>query len=225
ESAVFEGMRRVPPGSALVVDAADAASRLEAFWQWPQAAECDALPESEAIEQLRAELSEAVRIRLRSDVPLGAFLSGGVDSAAVLALMAKHSPRPVQTFTIGFGDPAYDELDDARATAAAFRADHHEQVVTPDCIRVAEALASSRRTRAAKAGCPRWRSARRRGSCGAGRCFPSTCSKRSSTRMCSARRPRGPNDAPLRRFARRAARSSRACSAGTSSTIFRTTSS
>jgi len=141
ETAVFEGMRRVPPGSALVVDAADAASRLEAFWQWPQAAECDALPESEAIEQLRAELSEAVRIRLRSDVPLGAFLSGGVDSAAVLALMAKHSPRPVQTFTIGFGDPAYDELDDARATAAAFRADHHEQVVTPDCIRVAETLA------------------------------------------------------------------------------------
>jgi len=141
DAAVFEGMRRVPPGAALIVDAATGTSRLETFWQWPQAAECDALPEAEAIEQLRAELSEAVRIRLRSDVPLGAFLSGGIDSAAVLALMARHSTRPVQTFTIGFGDPQYDELDEARSTAAAFHADHHEQVVTPDCIRVAETLA------------------------------------------------------------------------------------
>ena len=78
---------------------------------------------------------------MRSDVPLGAFLSGGMDSAAVLALMARHSSRPVQTFTIGFGDPAYDELDEARSTAAAFGADHHEQIVTPDGVRVAEALA------------------------------------------------------------------------------------
>ena len=99
------------------------------------------MPEQEAIERLRAELTEAVRIRLRSDVPLGAFLSGGMDSAAVLALMAQHSSRPVKTFTIGFGDPAYDELDEARATAAHFGADHHEQIVTPDCVRVAETLA------------------------------------------------------------------------------------
>ena len=101
----------------------------------------DDRPEAEAIEEIRAELTEAVRIRMRSDVPLGAFLSGGMDSAAVLALMAKHSSRPVQTFTIGFGDPAYDELDDARSTAAAFGADHHEQIVTPDAVRVADALA------------------------------------------------------------------------------------
>jgi asparagine synthase (glutamine-hydrolysing) len=78
---------------------------------------------------------------MRSDVPLGAFLSGGMDSAAVLALMARHSSRPIQTFTIGFGDPAYDELDEARKTAQAFGADHHEQVVTPDGVRVAEVLA------------------------------------------------------------------------------------
>jgi asparagine synthase (glutamine-hydrolysing) len=90
---------------------------------------------------MRAELDEAVRIRLRSDVPLGAFLSGGMDSAAVLALMARHSPRPVKTFTIGFGDAAYDELDAARATAAHFGAEHHEQIVSPDCVQVAETLA------------------------------------------------------------------------------------
>jgi asparagine synthase (glutamine-hydrolysing) len=93
------------------------------------------------IEEIRSELTDAVRIRLRSDVPLGAFLSGGMDSAAVLALMAKHSSRPVQTFTIGFGDSVYDELAEARRTAAAFGADHHEQIVTPDAVHVAEALA------------------------------------------------------------------------------------
>jgi asparagine synthase (glutamine-hydrolysing) len=139
--AAFRGMRRLRPGTALVVDAPSGASRVETFWRWPDAVERDVMPEAEAIERLRAALSEAVRIRLRSDVPLGAFLSGGMDSAAVLALMTKHSARPVQTFTIGFGDAAYDELDDARATAEHFGADHHEHIVSPDCVRVAETLA------------------------------------------------------------------------------------
>jgi asparagine synthase (glutamine-hydrolysing) len=141
ESAAFEGMRRLTPGTALVIDAATGARRVEPFWRWPEAADRDAMPEGEAIERLRAELTEAVRIRLRSDVPLGAFLSGGMDSAAVLALMTQQTRQPIKTFTIGFGDPDYDELDGARATAAFFGADHHEQIVTPDCVRVAETLA------------------------------------------------------------------------------------
>src|SRR5262245_52501880 len=141
EQAVFAGMRRLTPGTALVVDVATGAQRVETYWQWPAAADRDALPEEEAIERLRAELTEAVRIRMRSDVPLGAFLSGGMDSAAVLALMAKHSAQPVKTFTIGFGDPAYDEIEEARATAQHFETDHHEQIVAPDCVRVAETLA------------------------------------------------------------------------------------
>jgi asparagine synthase (glutamine-hydrolysing) len=141
EQAVFSGMRRLPPGSALVVDVATGARRVETFWQWPAAVDRDALPEEEAIERLRSELTEAVRIRLRSDVPLGAFLSGGMDSAAVLALMTKLSAQPVKTFTIGFGDPAYDEIEEARATARHFEADHHEQIVAPDCVRIAETLA------------------------------------------------------------------------------------
>jgi asparagine synthase (glutamine-hydrolysing) len=140
-TAAFEGMRRVLPGTSLVLDTKTGASRIETFWRWPDAADGEAMPEAVAVERLRAELTEATRIRLRSDVPLGAFLSGGMDSAAVLALMTRHSARPVQTFTIGFGDPAYDELDDARATAAHFGADHHEQIVAPDCVRVAETLA------------------------------------------------------------------------------------
>ena len=139
--AAFEGVRRVPPGTALVLDARTGVSTVESFWHWPAAVDADVMPEGEAIERLRAELTEAVRIRLRSDVPLGAFLSGGMDSAAVLALMTRQSARPVKTFTIGFGDPAYDEIEDARATAAHFGADHHEQIVAPDCVRVAETLA------------------------------------------------------------------------------------
>jgi asparagine synthase (glutamine-hydrolysing) len=141
DRAIFQGMQRLTPGTALAIDAKDGGEHLRVYWSWPQAAPDDTMSRDEAIERLREELDEAVRIRLRSDVPLGAFLSGGMDSAAVLALMARHSSRPVKTFTIGFGDAAYDELADARATAAHFGAEHHEQVVTPDCVRVAERLA------------------------------------------------------------------------------------
>src|SRR3954469_6327967 len=141
DRAIFEGVQRLTPGTTLTIDAKTGVERIEPYWTWPEAAASDSMSRDEAIERLRAEMTEAVRIRLRSDVPLGAFLSGGMDSAAVLALMAKHSSRPVKTFTVGFGDPAYDELADARSTAEFFGAEHHEQVVTPDCVRVAETLA------------------------------------------------------------------------------------
>ena len=141
EQAAFDGMRRLVPGTALIVDAGAGTARVEPFWRWPDAPDRDTMPEAEAIQRLRAELTEAVRIRMRSDVPLGAFLSGGMDSAAVLALMSRQSSRPIKTFTIGFGDPAYDEIADARSTAEHFGADHHEHIVQPDCVRVAETLA------------------------------------------------------------------------------------
>jgi asparagine synthase (glutamine-hydrolysing) len=137
----FDGVFRLTPGAMLVVDARRGTVTETPFWRWPAAAEQPLMDERVAIERLRAELDEAVRIRLRSDVPLGAFLSGGMDSAAVLALMTRHSARAIKTFTIGFGDPAYDELADARATAAHFGADHVERVVSPDCVEVAHTLA------------------------------------------------------------------------------------
>jgi asparagine synthase (glutamine-hydrolysing) len=140
-NAIFEGMHRLEPGTALIVDVRAGTLTHERYWSWPTGESIDSRPEPEVIEELRAELDEAVRIRLRSDVPLGAFLSGGMDSAAVLALMARHSSRPVKTFTIGFGDPHYDELAEARSTAEAFGAEHHEEIVTPDAVRVAETLA------------------------------------------------------------------------------------
>ena len=141
QQAAFDGMQRLAPGAALVVDVGAGTARAQPYWQWPDASDRDAMPEGEAIERLRAELTDAVRIRLRSDVPLGAFLSGGMDSAAVLALMTQQSARPIKTFTIGFGDAAYDEVAEARSTAAYFGADHHEHIVQPDCVRVAETLA------------------------------------------------------------------------------------
>jgi asparagine synthase (glutamine-hydrolysing) len=141
DAAVFRDMFRVPPGSTLVLEVGRA-PHIAPYWTWPSPLDATAAePEEAYLDRLAAELDDAVRIRLRSDVPLGAFLSGGIDSAVVLALMAKHSSRPVQTFSIGFADPEYDELDDARATAAAFGAEHHEWRVTPDAVGVAEALA------------------------------------------------------------------------------------
>jgi asparagine synthase (glutamine-hydrolysing) len=140
DAAIFTGMSRLPPGATLVLEAPHS-PRVARYWTWPRSGDTE-VPEAEYLERLGAELDEAVRIRLRSDVPLGAFVSGGLDSATVLALMAKHSARPVQTFSIGFGDPEYDELAAARATARAFGSDHHEWQVTPDCVKVAEKLAA-----------------------------------------------------------------------------------
>jgi asparagine synthase (glutamine-hydrolysing) len=134
-------MQRLEPGTALIVDRCAGTVRTEVFWRWPAPSDVDAMPEAEAVERLRAELTEAVRIRMRSDVPLGAFLSGGMDSAAVLALMASQSAQPIKTFTIGFGDASYDEVAEARSTAAHFGANHHEQIVAADGVRVAETLA------------------------------------------------------------------------------------
>ena len=139
DEAIFRGIKRVPPGTVATLERGGTL-RIEPYWTWPRDTDSGE-DEPQYLERLAAELDEAVRIRLRSDVPLGAFLSGGLDSAAVLALMARHSSRPVQTFSIGFGDPEYDELDGARATARAFGADHHEAIVTPDCVAIAERLA------------------------------------------------------------------------------------
>jgi asparagine synthase (glutamine-hydrolysing) len=140
DDAMFTGMSRLEPGTWLRASA-DGRSTSDRYWSWPSPDDRVPLSRDEAVEQLRAALTEAVRIRLRSDVPLGAFLSAGIDSATVLALMSRLSSTPVKTFTIGFGDPEYDEVDGARETASHFGAEHEESIVTPDCVHVAERLA------------------------------------------------------------------------------------
>src|SRR5262249_8033241 len=96
--------------------------------------------EDEWCEILRGELCEATRVRLMSEVPLGAFLSGGVDSTAVVASMSKLLPRAVKTCSIGFDDKDFDEAEYARRVGAFFRTDHHEQVVNPDALSIMDKL-------------------------------------------------------------------------------------
>ncbi len=84
------------------------------------------------ITAFRNELDEAIRLRMRADVPLGAFLSGGIDSSAIVALMAQQSSQPVRTFSIGFHDEAYSELWASRLVAERYKTDHHELKIAPD---------------------------------------------------------------------------------------------
>src|SRR4030095_11285458 len=85
-------------------------------------------------------LKDAVRIRLMSDVPLGAFLSGGVDSSAIVCLMSEIMGRPVKTFSIGFDDPSYNELQYARLVARQFNTEHHELTIQPDIVHLVQDL-------------------------------------------------------------------------------------
>jgi asparagine synthase (glutamine-hydrolysing) len=93
------------------------------------------------IERLRDLLEESVKLRLISDVPLGAFLSGGVDSSSVVAMMAKLNAGPVKTFSIGFSDPEYNELEYARKVAQQFSTEHHELILEPNVLDVIEDIA------------------------------------------------------------------------------------
>ena len=137
DRAIFPGVHKLPPGHLLCWR--DGQAAVTPFWT-PPADEATDLDETEAEETLLARLRDAVHSHLVSDVPLGAFLSGGVDSSLVVALMAEASSRPVKTFSIGFDEPAYDELDAARLMAKHVGADHHEFVVRPDALAIVDRI-------------------------------------------------------------------------------------
>src|SRR5712691_7937380 len=138
---IFSNVHKLPPGHHLTFAAGSV--RIKQYWDFPyQSAQPEpARSEEDCLEELRALLDEAVRMRLVADVPLGAFLSGGIDSSTVVGLMARHSDRPVKTFSIGFHEDSYDELKYARLTAKKFGTEHHEFVVTPDICEVVDELA------------------------------------------------------------------------------------
>ncbi len=96
--------------------------------------------EGDYLEELRALLDEAVKIMLVADVPLGAFLSGGVDSTTIVGLMSRHIAQPVKTFSIGFREDSYNELPYARLAASQFGTEHHELIVTPDVHEIVDDL-------------------------------------------------------------------------------------
>jgi asparagine synthase (glutamine-hydrolysing) len=139
DGSIFKSVRKLPPGHLLTWT--DGRIATEQYWRMP-AAETFAGSEEDAVQQLRAVLSDAVRSHMISDVPLGAFLSGGVDSSLVVGLMSELSHSRVKTFSIGFDEPAFDELEHARRVADHFGTDHHEFVVKPDGVGILDRLIS-----------------------------------------------------------------------------------
>ena len=127
---LFKGIHRLLPGHRLVYQ--NGATATSQYWDIPvgkDAPEVSRLTDEEAVSEFRRRLEEAVRTRLMSDVPLGMFLSGGLDSSAIAALMAGMIDRPLKTFSVAFHHRAFSELDYAREVARAINADAHEVVI------------------------------------------------------------------------------------------------
>ena len=132
---IFRGVRKLPPGHVLTWSR-DEGIRVERYWS-PLRPEVS-VDAPAAIEELRRLLDESVRCHLESEVPLGAFLSGGIDSSTVVAFMARAMDRRVQTFSIGFEEPGYNEAPHAARVAAALGTDHTELIVRPDADQLVE---------------------------------------------------------------------------------------
>lgn len=132
---MFRGIEKLPPATLLTVEA----GRVETRRYWRVPSTTDRAPsEKEWIERVRSRLDESVRMQMVSDVPIGAFLSGGIDSSTVVGFMAAHTDQPIKTYAIGFkgtaADEYYNELPYARRVAELFHTDHREIVVQPDVV-------------------------------------------------------------------------------------------
>lgn len=133
---IYQGVNKLPPGTILVARAG-AAPEIKPYWTLEQIARDgqDARfvgSEDEAVEAIDALLGDAVRRRMIADVPLGAFLSGGIDSSVVVALMQKNNAQKVRSFSIGFHEKQYNEAEHAKAVAAHLGTDHTELYISPD---------------------------------------------------------------------------------------------
>jgi asparagine synthase (glutamine-hydrolysing) len=135
---IYENVSKLPPAHYLVAE--QGRIEVKPYWRLdfePKWTDDDATLE----DRLEAELDEAVRVRLVSDVPFGAFLSGGLDSSVVAALMSRHLDHPVKAFTIGFREDGFSEVEDARRIARYIGAEHHELEVTADAVEMLQHLA------------------------------------------------------------------------------------
>jgi len=141
---IFRGVRKVPPAHWLTVrlrpdGSGDSDVHVERYWQLAYEPKLR-LSEEDAADGLLEVLREAVRLRMIADVPLGALLSGGIDSSIVVALMSQLSDRPVKTFSIGFDDQEFNELPHARRVAERCGTEHHELIVRPNALEVLPTL-------------------------------------------------------------------------------------
>jgi asparagine synthase (glutamine-hydrolysing) len=128
---MIHGVHKLPAGCNLELEAGST-PRLKRYWEVPIVHEVDARRDEDAVvEEFGALLRDAVRLQMRSDVPLGAFLSGGLDSGSIVALASEHSSHALRTFTIGFDLPEHDERDLARQVAGRYRTEHRERRVEP----------------------------------------------------------------------------------------------
>ncbi|MFD7229324.1 asparagine synthase (glutamine-hydrolyzing) [Streptomyces sp. NPDC059881] len=135
---IFRGIRKLPPGHLLTWQSGRV--HVRRYWQL-DFTPAGAISEPEAAERTRELLLEATRIRMVAERPLGAFLSGGVDSSAVVAAMARTAEGPVKTFAVGFDDARFDERAHARVVARQYGTDHHEFVVNASSLDILPTLA------------------------------------------------------------------------------------
>ena len=138
---IYSSVKKLAPGGWLECDQSEVL-REGRYWRLPTSVS-DTPPDydpEEACRRIRDKFDECVRIRMDADVPLGAFLSGGIDSSSVVASMARQSGHRVQTFSVGFKEAAFNELEAAARVAKIYDTDHHQVVLKPDCAAVTERL-------------------------------------------------------------------------------------
>lgn len=139
KESILQGIHKLEPGQLLTVRPSEP-PRVRTWWDVEFRPDY-ASTEEDFIAGIRERLEDSVKLRMRSDQPAGAFLSGGIVSSAVVAAMAGHSPERVKTFSIGFPGQAYDESEPARRVAEVFDTDHHELVLDPDVLGLVEDMA------------------------------------------------------------------------------------
>lgn len=133
---IVQHVQKLPPGHTLTYE--DGEITIKSYWSLDF--QTTTQSDEESLEELTELIRDAVKLRMIADVPLGAFLSGGIDSSTVVSFMSELSSLPVKTFSIGFGDPTYNELPYARMVAQHYGTEHYEEYLEPDVLSLAERL-------------------------------------------------------------------------------------
>jgi asparagine synthase (glutamine-hydrolysing) len=131
----FKNIKKLEPAHYLLIDLKTNQTKLERYWKLDYSEKLD-LSIGGWKEKIINKLEESVKLRMIADVPLGAFLSGGIDSSAIIGMMSKFSPTPIKTFSIGFSEKKYDELEYAKIVAHKFKTDHTEFIVKPEAMEI-----------------------------------------------------------------------------------------